>query len=60
MAACSEYFHCGDDFDVVLAIFHSYCNGENASEAVAKITADEKYYHKYCFCIIICIVTVYQ
>ena len=32
MAACSEDFFCGDDFDAFLAIFCSY--GYGANEAV--------------------------
>ena len=48
MAACSEDFYCGDDFDVVLAIFRSYSWGANASEAVRKISSDEKDYRKHC------------
>ena len=60
MAACSKYFHCGDDFDAVLAIFCSYCYGENASEPVAKIATDEKDYHKCSSCVLLCIIIAYQ
>ena len=60
MAASSEdciFF--GDDFDGFLAIFRSYRYGANASEAVGKIAADEKY-HKCSLYVIICIATTYQ
>ena len=46
MIACSENCHCGDDFDAVFTIFRSYRYGANASEAVDKITAEEKDYCK--------------
>ena len=36
----------GYDFDGVIVIFRSYRYGANASEAVEKIAADEKYYRK--------------
>ena len=45
MAACSEDFLFGVDFDAALAIFRSYCYSANASEAVEKV-ADEKDYHE--------------
>ena len=34
MAACSEDFHCKDNFDVILVIFCSNCYGTNSSEIV--------------------------
>ena len=34
------------DFEAVLAIFGCYDLGANASEAVQKINADQKDYHK--------------
>ena len=43
MAACSEDFLCGDDFNAASVIFRSY---ENASKAVEKIATNEKYYDK--------------
>ena len=46
MIACSENCHCGDDFDAVFTIFRSYRYGANASEAVDKITTEEKDYYK--------------
>ena len=42
MAACSEDYLCGDDFNAVLAIFRSSDYGRNASEAVEKITYIKK------------------
>ena len=39
-------FLSGDDFEVVLVIFCCYNYVANASEAVEKITADEKDYYK--------------
>ena len=46
MAAFSEDFHSGDDFEALLAIFCSYDDGANASEAVEKIATEKKDYHK--------------
>ena len=43
MAACSEDFLCGDDFNAGSVIFRYY---ENASKAVEKIATNEKYYDK--------------
>ena len=61
MIACSEDFHCGDDFDAVLALFRSSGYGENISEVVGKITTDEeKDYHKCSLCVIVCIAIAYQ
>ena len=60
MAACSEDFLCGDDFDAVLFIFCSYCYSANASEAVEKITTYEKDYRKWSLCVIVWIATAYQ
>ena len=42
MAACSEDFLSGNDFEVFLAIFCSYDCSTNASETVEKIITDEK------------------
>ena len=39
-------FFSGDDFEAVLAIFFSFDHGVKGSEAVEKITTDEKDYHK--------------
>ena len=60
MAAFSEEFLCGYNFDAILAIFGYYCYDTNASEAVAKIATDEKDYHKCSFCFIVCIAVAYQ
>ena len=60
MAACSENFPHGDDFDDVLAIFRSYRYGANASEAVENITLDEKNYHKCSLCVTVGIATTYK
>ena len=60
MAACSEDFLCGDDFDAVLAIFRSYGYGANAAEAVEKIVTDEKDYSKCSLCFTVCRVSAYQ
>ena len=46
MAALNKEFLSGDEFEAVLDIFCSYDYGENASEAVQKITTDEKDCHK--------------
>ena len=42
MAACSERFPCGDDFDAVLAIFCSYHYAATASETVEKKAIEKK------------------
>ena len=57
MAACSEDFICGDDFDDVLAISRFYHYGTNASEAVEKTAIDEKDYQKRSLCVTVCIAT---
>ena len=57
MAAFSEDFLSEDDFEPVLVIFCSYDYDTNASEAVEKIAADEKDYHKCSLC---CIAPVKQ
>ena len=49
-----------DYFDSALALFLLYGYGANASEAVEKIAADKKDYHKFLLCIIVCIVTTNQ
>ena len=56
----AEDFLCRFGFDAVLAIFRSYGYGTNASEAVEKIAANKKDYHKHSFCFIICIAAAYQ
>ena len=60
MAACSEDFHCENNFDAVLVLFCSDHYGENTSQAVHKITIDENDCHKCSLCIILCTATVYQ
>ena len=60
MAACSDDFYCGDDFDAALAIFRFYRYGVNVSEAVQKIATDEKVYHKCSLYLIVCIAIAYQ
>ena len=60
MAFSSADFHCRDDFDAVLVIFCSYHYDVNASEVDARITTDEKDYHKCSLPIIICIATAYK
>ena len=57
MAACSEDFPCGDDFDAASVIFRSY---ENASKAVEKIATNENDYDKCSLCVIVWIATAYQ
>ena len=42
IGCCIEDVPCGYDFDCVLAILRSYGYDTNASEAVEKITLDEK------------------
>ena len=44
----------GNDFEAVLAIFCCYEHGAKASEAVQKITTDQKEYRKCSSCVIIC------
>ena len=47
-------------FEAVLATFYCYDYGANFSEAVQKIDADQKYYHKFSSCVIVCcIVKIY-
>ena len=47
-------------FEAVLATFYCYDYGANFSEAVQKIDADQKYYHKFSSCVIVCcIVQIY-
>ena len=60
IAACSEDFLCREDIDAVLAVFHFYGYGENASEAVEKIDTDEKDYHKHFLRVKVCITTAYH
>ena len=47
MATFSEDFFSGVDFGAVLAILSCYSYGANASEAVGKISTDEKDYHSH-------------
>ena len=56
MAACSEDFRYGNDFDAILAIFCSYRYDANATEGVKMIATDEKFF----LCVRICIATAYQ
>ena len=60
MAAYSEDFLCGDDFDAVITIFCSHDCYANASKVLVKIATDEKDYHKCFLCVIVCVATVYQ
>ena len=46
MATINENFLIEDDFETVLATFSCYDYGVNSSEAVDKIAADQKGYHK--------------
>ena len=50
MAAFSENFLSGNDFEELLAILCFYGYGANAFEAIEKITTDEKDYHKCSLC----------
>ena len=52
-AFCEEFLS-ENDFEAVLASFCCYDYGANASEAVQKIAADQKDYHKCSSCVIIC------
>ena len=50
-----------NDFEAFLGNLCCYGNGANASEAVQKIPADQKDYHKCSSCVIVCsIVKIYQ
>ena len=61
LSASSEDFFSGDDFEFVLDIFYFYDYGVNASEAIGKIAANGKDYHKYSLCVIIgCIARAYH
>ena len=51
MAACSEDFLCGNDFDAVSAIFRSYRYGANAPETVEKIAIGEQDYYRCSLCV---------
>ena len=46
MVAFSEVFLSENDFEAVLTIFCCYGHGANASETVAKVAVDYKYYPK--------------
>ena len=43
-----------NDFEAVLATFCCYDYGANASEALQKIATDQKDYHKWSSCVIVC------
>ena len=45
---------CGDNTHAFLHLFSSNGYGANVSEAVGKIATDEKDYHKYSLCVIVC------
>ena len=50
-----------NDFEAVLATFYCYDHGAKASEAVHKIPAEEKDYHKCSSCFTVCqIAKIYQ
>ena len=57
-----SHFHCDfpeeflseNDFETVLAILVFYDHGVKASEAVQKITADQKEYRKCSLCVVNC------
>ena len=44
----------GNDFEAVLVTFCCYDYGDNASEAVQKITTGQGYYQKCSLCVIVC------
>ena len=49
------------DFEAVLATSCCHDHDSNASEAVQKITTDQKDYHKHSLCVIVCwVATIYQ
>ena len=49
------------DFEAILATFYCYDYGANASDAVQKIAADQKDYHKCSSCVTVCwIAEIYQ
>ena len=54
MVSFIEEFLSENDFEAVLANFCCYDYGTNASEAVEKITTDQKDYHKCFSCVIVC------
>ena len=54
MAVFSEEFLSENDFGVVLANFCCYHYGANLSEAVDRIAADQKDYHKCSSRVIVC------
>ena len=50
-----------NDFKAILTAFCCYGYGANATEAVQKIAADQKDYHKCSLCLMICCMTkIYQ
>ena len=50
----SDEFLSENNFKAVLTTFCCYDYGANASEAVDKITTDQKDYHKCSLCVIVC------
>ena len=57
MAGCSEDFLSRDNFNDALAFFSSYDYSATTSEAVEKITTDEKDYGKCSLGVIVCYIT---
>ena len=50
-----------NEFAAVLATFYCYDYGANASEAVQKITTDQKGYQKSSSCVTLCLIAkIYQ
>ena len=54
MTVFSKEFVSESDFEAVLASFCCYDYDVNASEAVEKITVDQKDYQKFSLCVIAC------
>ena len=54
MAAFRDEFLSENDFETVLTTFWCYDYGANASEAIEKITADQKSYHRCSLCVTAC------
>ena len=54
MSDFSENVFSGDNTHAFLHLFSSNGYGANVSEAVGKIATDEKDYHKYSLCVIVC------
>ena len=51
MAAFRDEFLSENDFETVLTTFWCYDYGVNASEAIEKITADQRDYHRCSLCV---------